>query len=103
MPARHAVQHVSPVGKHISHVVENCKAHIVLDKRQRRRWKPQFEIIQKQRRTTQGKAGNRVTRARLIQAEAAMRVAASHKEALGQWNQSRRSAEWFSRLSNDGI
>ena len=83
-PAQQAVQHVLAVGKDVAGIVKNGKTQVVLEKRQGHGRKAQLQIIHEQRAATQGITGFRVTRSSLIEAKAAMGVAAAGEKKLGQ-------------------
>src|SRR5882724_3835082 len=82
------------VGKDVPGIVEDDKTDIVLEERQGRRGHAQFDAVDKQRRTAQGKAGRRIPRPGLIQSEPTKRISAAGEKTLGQ-----RKARPLSRLS----
>src|SRR5258708_22404299 len=86
VPPEKAVQHVRTIGKDVAHVVKNREAHIVLDERQCWRRKTQLQVIQEQGRASGGELGDWIARAGLVQSEAAVRVTASHEQALRERN-----------------
>ncbi len=104
-PAQQVVEHVMPVGKDVSGIMEDGKAHVFLEKGQGRRRSAELDIIHEQRCSAQGKAGLRITRSRLIQSESTMRVSASGKETFGQWKTrplpGLRRVALFSRLRHE--
>src|SRR5882672_5654694 len=65
-PAQEVVKHVMRVGKHVPGVVENGKAHVVLEKRQGRRGSAEFDVVHEQAGSTQREPGCGITRSGLV-------------------------------------
>ena len=82
-PVHKAMQHIVASGKNVPRIMKNYKADIVLQVGQGYWWETKLEIIQEQRAPSQRESSNWIPRASLIQSEAAMRVSAAGKEALG--------------------
>ena len=72
------------VGKDVSGIVKDGETDVVLKERQGRRRHAQLNIVHKQRRAPQGKAGVGIARPRLVQSKSAMRVSAAGEKTLGQ-------------------
>src|SRR5439155_16929194 len=91
------------VGEHIAHIMKNCEAQVYVNEWQGGRRKAQFDVIQEQRRATYRKPGSWITRPRLVQPKAAVRVSASHKEPLRERNQAEVRRGFLPRLGDDRI
>src|ERR1700747_2702514 len=98
-----AIQHVIAVSEHIAHVMKDREAQVVLHPGKCGWRESQFKIIKEQGGATKRETGQRVAGTGLIQSEAAVRVAAAHKQPLGQRNQSLIPTRRLPRLSNNGV
>src|SRR5579862_5095507 len=94
-PAQQVVEHEAAVSKHIAGIPKQRETHVVLHVREGDGGHAQFHIIQKQCAAAQWESGHWVTRARLINPEAPMRVTPAGKEALRQWNHRQIAARAF--------
>src|SRR5215831_9720526 len=94
---------MASVSEHVSHVVENGKAHIVLDKGQSGWGKAQLKIIQKQSRPASRKAGDVIAGAGLIQTETTMRASSPHEEPFWQGNQRAICRRGLMRLDDHSV
>ena len=71
-PAQQVVQHIAPVREHVAGIVKDREADVVLEERQGHRGQTQFQVVQEQAGAAEGKAGDRVAGASLVQSEAPM-------------------------------
>ena len=73
-----------PVGKDVSRIVKDGETDVVLKERQGRRRHAQLNVVHKQCRAPQGKAGVGIAGPGLVQSEPAMRISAAREKTLGQ-------------------
>src|ERR1700751_852825 len=66
VPAQQVVQHAVTAGKHVTRIMKEGEAQIVLEKGEGRRRNAELKVIDKKSSPSQGESCDRITRSRLI-------------------------------------